>query len=141
MAPGLAERVASILQAVMSAVALGNQLLRRVSCYLTSWHGICGAGGLMQTNTGPIRWQSPAQGFLPARLSFPWRHRALWGCAGVEVVSGFIFVRLLARAAVSLWCPVLLTLPCASWQQGMNQIGSTMAWTTPWLASLGRWLW
>lgn len=70
--------------------------------------------------------------FLPACLSFPWRHHALWGCVGVEVGNVFIFVRLLARAALSLWHSVLLTLPSASWQQGMNQIGSTTAWTLHW---------
>ena len=78
---------------------------------------------------------------LLACLSFPWRHRALWGCVGVEVVNGFIFVRLLARAAPRLWCPVLLTLCCASWQQGMNQMGSTTAWISCWLAGSEPCLW
>lgn len=45
MAPGLAELAAPILQAGMSAVALGHQLLRREDGYITSRHGI--SGGLM----------------------------------------------------------------------------------------------
>lgn len=122
----------------MSVVALDHQLLRRDSGYITSQRGISGGANV---NAGPTRWQSPAQGFSPACLSFPWRHRALWGCVGVEVVSGFIFVRLLARAALSLWRPVLLTLSCASWQQGMNQIGSTAARTPRRLAGSGQCLW
>lgn len=75
--------------------------------------------------------QSPAQAFL-ACVSFPRQHHALWGCVGVEVGNVFIFVRLLARAAPALWHSVFLTLPWASWQQGMNQIGSTTAWTLRW---------
>lgn len=79
MAPGLAELAASILQAGMSAVALGHQLLRRDGGYITSWRGISGGANV---NTSPMRWQSPARGFSPACLSFPWRHRAVGACWG-----------------------------------------------------------
>lgn len=76
-APGLAEFAAPLLQAGMSAVALGHQLLRRDSGYITSRRGT--SRGLMRM---PARYNGSPQP-RASRLSVCLSHGGTARCGGV----------------------------------------------------------